>query len=228
MATLDHARGKGALALLRLASPALPIGAYAGSEALEYAVEIGWVHDESSAAAWIGGRLEHGVVGLDLPLLKRHYLAFVGPEGDVQPWAEFLRASRETAELWAQENSLGRSLARLLRDLGVECATPWVDGDLSSYIGQFALAAFSWGMEVEDAGLGYAYAWSEAQVAAAIKLVPLGHTAGQRILGSLLDRIPDCIERGFALSDDEIGASEVGLAIASCRHETQHTRLFRS
>jgi urease accessory protein len=68
----------------------------------------------------------------------------------------------------------------------------------------------------------------EHQVSAAVKLVPLGQTAGQRLLGSLGEQIPAAVTAGMALADDEIGAAAPGLAIASAQHETQYSRLFRS
>tara|TARA_Y100000739_G_scaffold225745_1_gene232139 strand:+ start:53 stop:286 length:234 start_codon:yes stop_codon:yes gene_type:complete len=76
--------------------------------------------------------------------------------------------------------------------------------------------------------LGYVWGWLENQVCAAIKLVPLGQTQGQRVQLSMSEKIPAEIEKALCLSDDDLGASAVSLAIASSLHETQYTRLFRS
>jgi urease accessory protein len=92
----------------------------------------------------------------------------------------------------------------------------------------FAVAAVAWSIPADDACAGYAWAWCEAQVAAAVKLVPLGHTAGQRTLLALGAEIPAVVEIAAACRDDDIGVSLPGLAIASALHETQYTRLFRS
>ena len=70
--------------------------------------------------------------------------------------------------------------------------------------------------------------WAENQVLAAIKLIPLGQTAGQKILSSVIKIIPDQVLTGLSLNDEEIGYTAPGQAIASALHETQYTRLFRS
>jgi urease accessory protein len=70
--------------------------------------------------------------------------------------------------------------------------------------------------------------WAENQVLAAIKLVPLGQTSGQKLLSSAIEIIPDLVLIGLALQDTEIGFTNPGQGIASALHETQYTRLFRS
>lgn len=94
--------------------------------------------------------------------------------------------------------------------------------------GAFAAAAAHWGIASGTACAGYAWAWCESQVTAAIKLVPLGHTAGQRVLLALGDAIEAAVETALDTDDEEIGYGMPGLAIASALHETQYTRLFRS
>jgi len=97
-----------------------------------------------------------------------------------------------------------------------------------TYATAFSLAAFNWQVSRSDCCTGYVWAWCENQVNAAIKLVPLGQTAGQRMVSSLINEIPDLIETGMLLDDDEIGSTAVGLGIASANHESQYSRLFRS
>jgi urease accessory protein len=92
----------------------------------------------------------------------------------------------------------------------------------------FALAAVHWKIGLEDCLLGYAWGWTENQVAAAIKLVPLGQTDGQRVQLKLAERLPATVARAMKVEDDDIGAGAPALAIASACHETQYTRLFRS
>ncbi|MFP6606399.1 MAG: urease accessory UreF family protein [Myxococcota bacterium] len=225
----EPAGALGLLQLLRLASPSLPVGAFTGSEALEYAVLAGWVRDEASALDWIGGRLRRSLPALDVPLLRRFQAAWCsGAEEPLARWSAYLRASRESAELWQQDQALGRALARLLVSLGCSNAEPWIENADANYPCSFALAAHYWNIPPESAAAGYVYAWCENQVAAAVKLVPLGHTTGQRLLGALIPDIPKCVREGFDLGDSEIGSSEPGLAIASALHETQYSRLFRA
>ena len=223
------AKAESLLALLRLVSPALPIGAYAGSEGLEFAVDQDWIGSEADVCDWLGGRLRHGLSRLDIPLLKRFYRAH--SEGDLEAleyWEAFLWASRETAELADQDRSLGRALMRLLTDLGIERAEGLGGAGGPSYASAFALAATVWEIDLETAAHGYLFSWCESQVAAAVKLVPLGQTQGQRVLGELMEAIPAQVLIGLALQDDRIGFSEPGVAIASASHETQYARLFRS
>ena len=123
---------------------------------------------------------------------------------------------------------MGRALARLLVSLGCSRAGPWTEHADASYACSFALAADHWDIPPESAATGYVYAWCENQVTAAVKLVPLGQTAGQRLIGALIRDIPNCVSEGLAREDAEIGSSEPGLGIASALHETQHARLFRS
>lgn len=225
----EPASALGLLQLLRLTSPALPVGAFTGSDGLEYAVEAGWVRDEAGALDWLGGRLRRSLSALEVPLLRRFQEAWRdGADAQLLRWSGYLRASRESAELWEQDSAMGRALARLLVSLGCARAKPWTEHADASYACSFALAADHWEIAPESAAAGYVYAWCENQVAAAVKLVPLGQTAGQRLIGALIQDIPGCVRQGLELEDAEIGSSEPGLAIASALHATQHARLFRS
>jgi urease accessory protein len=212
------------LKLWQLISPALPVGAYSYSQALEYVHFAGVVHDESSATMWLRELLAHGVAKLDLPILERVHRAWAArDELAVRRLSRTLEARRETAELRFEDLAMGSALMQLLTNLG--CVVPERRLPFAS---AFAVAAVNWAIPVDDACAGYAWAWCEAQVAAAVKLVPLGHPAGQRMLIALGLEIPAAVAAAAACRDDEIGASLPGLAIASALHETQYTRLFRS
>ena len=217
------------LRLWQLISPALPVGAYAYSQGLEYAVTEGWVSDEASAQMWIEGVAGHSIVTLDLPLMQRMYRAWQDDdEAQVIYWSRFLAASRESSEILAEDNHLGKSLARLLGGLDVNRAAPWRFKQEVNFPAMFSLAASHWQVELQQALAGYLWAWCENQVAAALKIVPLGQTAGQRLLSALILKIPDWVEQGMAIEEGGIGVLCPGLAIASARHETQYSRLFRS
>lgn len=199
--------------LLQLASPALPVGAYSYSQGLEAAVEAGIVHDEASAQAWIGDVLEWTMSRCEAPLLWRMM------QGEALN-DEFL-ATRETAELRAETLQMGQSLARLIDTLGLG---RMVDEE-PAFPTAFAFAVQKMGIPRSEALIAYLWSWLENQVMAAIKAVPLGQSAGQRILfslgarlGALADEIPNASFSNFA----------PGLAVLSSRHETQYSRLFRS
>jgi len=219
--------GPALLRLLQLASPALPIGAYAYSQGLEHAVHAGWVKDEESAAAWILGLLEDALPCLEVPLLLRLIAAW-NEHADVERWNEFLFASRGSAELRAEDQRLGSALARLLASLDLGEAQPWIANPHVTHATMFALAAARWDIAPSDAAAGFLFSWAENQVGAATRLVPLGQTAAQRILSRATTLIPAAIERAAALADDELGFAAPAHAIASALHETQYSRIFRS
>jgi urease accessory protein len=217
------------LHLWQLISPALPIGAYAYSQGLEYATEAGWINDESSARQWISGVLSNNLSRLDIPVLAKLYKAWQRQDQDtIQHWNAFLLAARESAELKSEDAYLGSSLRQLLIDLELPAAAQWPTDEASSFGNIFALAAVHWHIPLYDASMGYLWAWTENQIAAAVKLVPLGQVSGQRILSHALELIPGLVDEGLSLSEEDIGALAPGLAIASALHETQYTRLFRS
>jgi len=219
----------GRLRLMQLTSPALPIGAFTYSQGLEWAVEAGWVRNSATLADWLGGLMEDGLTQLELPILKRLYQACDAADRDaIADWGQRLYASRESRELRAEEHSRARALLSLLGDLGITRAREWRGELLHCQAAPFALAAHHWQIELEDCLLGYAWGWLENQVAAAVKLVPLGQTDGQRVQLALAERLPAVTASALRIEDGDIGGGAPALAIASACHETQYTRLFRS
>lgn len=222
------------LRLLQLCSPALPIGAFHFSQGLEHAVHAGWVRDEASALQWIAGVAGASLATLDLPLLVRLYDAWSQEAGsDVSRWSAHLIASRETQELRAEDRHLGMALAKLLGEFELSAQRQrMLDGLLSertcAHASAFALAAVHWAIGRSDALTAYAWAWAENQTLAAVKLVPLGQTAGQRILHRVAGQIPQWIDRAVATADEDIAIATVSQSVGSALHETQYSRLFRS
>jgi len=199
--------------LLQLVSPALPVGAYSYSQGLEAAVEAGVVSDAASAERWIGDVLELSVGAMDAPLLWR---MLHGEDLD-----EMLLAGRETAELRAETLQMGRSLFKLLRDVGLSAE----DREEISFPAAYALAARHWAIEPRAALVGYLWSWLENQVMAAVKVVPLGQTAGQRMLLALGGTLQAIADRAATVEPSNFAPA---LAILSSRHEKQYSRLFRS
>ncbi len=217
------------LTALRLASPALPIGAYAYSQGLEQAIEAGSVSGRAAAAAWIAGVLRHAIAHFDLPLLARCWCAWSDrDELEAARLDAWVLAGRESGELQAEERHLGAALMRLLRETTAESDPPLPATTPSSYVAAFALTAVRAGLDLVTTLTSYAYAWLEHQVSAATRLVPLGQTDAQRILMQCLAEIDPMIALAADMAEEVIGTSTPGLAIASALHETQHTRLFRS
>ena len=215
--------------LLQFASPALPIGAFAYSQGLEAAVELGLIHDEASARDWLLGTLESGLARLDLPVLERLYRAFsCNDEVTAERWSEFLLANREAAERREEDRLLGRSLARLLADQGVPGAARFIELECVTHACVFALGAVHHHVPLGAALLGFGFSWAENQTGALSRLVPLGQLAAQRVLSALGAALPGAVERARALADGDLGATLPGVALVSALHETQYTRLFKS
>ncbi|MFZ5483620.1 MAG: urease accessory protein UreF [Pseudomonadota bacterium] len=215
--------------LLHLASPTLPVGAYTYSQGLEWAVESGALRNEAAALAWIGDGLAHGLARFEAVYLAHMLRAW--HDDDLARLTELdseFIASRETAELRAETLQMGHSLARLLADLP-EFAEARLTGFAEpSFPLVWSRAAAHWAILAEDAVAAYLWAWAENQVMAALKAVPLGQTAGQRLLLALGERLPELARHAAAAPIENTHNLLPALAIASSRHETQYTRIFRS
>lgn len=237
MTTAEPGTGRSAAGLLRLlwlASPALPVGGFSYSEGLEAAVDAGLVSDEASAAEWLTDQLHLGLARSDLAVVAQAIPAWRGQHlariGELNQW---VLHTRETHELRLQTEQMGRSLqewARQLGELGTGVFELLQAAGLQppTYPVACACAAANSDASVHDGLVGYAFGWAENMVQAAIKSVPLGQSAGQRMLARLALQIPSAVEQAMALTDDTRQAFTPMLAILCARHETQYSRLFRS
>ncbi|MDZ7853099.1 MAG: urease accessory UreF family protein [Halomonas sp.] len=221
------------LGLMQLVSPALPIGAFAFSQGLESAFELGWVSDEASLGDWLEGVLEDGLTRCELPLLARLMTAWDESDSEsIADWDAWLAACRETAELAAEDARLGAALMRLLGSL--ELLPDSASSEAPSlprgagYVTVFAWTAHARGVTWRQTLLGFAWAWLENQLAVACKALPLGHTSAQRLVERLRPALVAAVDEALMLEDDELGPVLPGLALASALHETQYSRLFRS
>jgi urease accessory protein len=218
--------------LLQLASPALPVGAYSYSQGLEWAIEAGTVKDEAGALRWMGDQLEWNIGRYEAPLLARMMDAWrVGADDTARELDERYLASRETAELRAETLQMGHSLRRLLsdlRELPPEFVGQIAVSPAPTFMHVWSGLAAIWQIAPPDALTAWLWSWAENQTMAALKAVPLGQAAGQRILLELGGRIPAIVERALIATDDDFSNFAPGFAIACARHETQYSRLFRS
>jgi urease accessory protein len=174
----------------------------------------------------------HSLARTDMPLLRRAYqlwqtLPAVSTEDMVRLCQEVL-AYRETSELRAEEQHLGRSLARLLSHLGITEAAPFVSHDDATYLVMFALAAARFGISEPDMLGGFAFAWAENQVSAASRVMRLGQLAAQGVLSQFVGQVPGAVRTALAVAPEEIGYSSPAFFLASAWHEEQYSRLFRS
>lgn len=221
-----------AWALLRLASPQLPIGGYSYSQGLEMAVERLIVTDPPSAARWIGDQLLLNLARFEAPLLLGHCTAAADDDwATLQQLSEQHRASRETRELHLESRQMGYSLQQLLNGL------PELDQPARDFLQQigephlalgWALAARAWQIAPPDALAAWLWSWLENQLAVLMKTLPLGQQAAQRLTSELTPLLQSAQQQATALDPAHIGSAPFGLALASMAHERQYSRLFRS
>jgi urease accessory protein len=217
------------LQLIWLASPALPIGGFSYSEGLEAGIESARIAPDS-IADWLKDQLHISLVRGDLAALCKAVAAI--RRNDVQRAQElnaWVLQTRETHELRLQTEQMGRSLVEWLKVQDPELdATDWLGDQVPTYPIAFALAAARTQANQRDIALAFSFGWAENMVQAAIKTVPLGQTAGQRILQQLAAEIPAAVQAALSLPDGERQAFTPMLAVLSAQHETQYSRLFRS
>ena len=217
--------------LIWLASPALPVGGFSYSEGLEAAIERAGVATESIASDWLEDQLHLTLARGDLAAIAQAIPAWRQAELQrIKQLNDWVLQTRETSELRAQTEQMGRSLVQWLSNHdGTNPQHLQTCAKLPpTYPIAFALAASQTGAGVRDCLLAFVFGWAENMVQAALKAVPLGQSSGQRILARLSRVIPLAVEAAIDLPDGERQAFSPMLAILSSQHETQYSRLFRS
>lgn len=221
--------------LMRLSSPALPVGGFSYSQGLESAVELGIVKNEGDAGLWIEETLHTGMAACDAAVWLVLSRAWRLQDSDtIGQWNQWYYASRETAEARAETTQMGISLINLIDALHWardDERTVLNDMDVPCFptVHAFAVAALDL---PEDAGVtAFLYSWMENQVMAAIKTIPLGQTAGQRLLSALVAQLDLAVctaKDAASCAPPNIQTLAPQYAIVAARHESQFSRLFRS
>jgi urease accessory protein len=229
---------QGLLGLMWLASPALPVGGYSYSEGLEAAIDDGLVHDEASAQRCLLDQLGLSLTRSELPLLAQAHQAWnEAPElaritERITALNDWVLHTRESAETRQQTLQMGRSLALWLRQQHGETdprvALLHALVPAPSWPVAFALAATMAQAPRDQSLLAFAFSWAENMVQAAVKAVPLGQSAGQRLLRALVQALPEAVAHALRTGDEGRRNFAPMLAIRSAQHETQYSRLFRS
>ncbi|AXI59504.1 urease accessory protein UreF [Pseudomonas kribbensis] len=221
-----------AWALLRLASPQLPIGGYSYSQGLEMAVDNGRVDSPESARRWISDQLLLNLARFEAPLLLAHCQAAAD-----ENWDELLRiceshrASRETRELHLESRQMGYSLQQLLNGLPEldQAARDFLDHCTEPHLALcWALAARAWQINPQDALAAWLWSWLENQLAVLMKTLPLGQQAAQRLTSELLPLLQQAQQDATRINPEHLGSAAFGLSLACMAHERQYSRLFRS
>ncbi len=217
------------LGLIWLASPALPVGGFSYSEGLEAAVEWAGITTEESVGEWISEQLHLTLARADLAVVAQAVPAWRAEDRPrIRALNDWVLATRETSELRQQTVQMGRSFVEWLRLHHDDAQQSFADLR-PTYPVAYAFAAARTRAGVTDVLLTFAFGWAENMVAAAVKAVPLGQSAGQRILARLASEIPSAAHAAASITEDaDRQAFSPMLAILSSRHETQYSRLFRS
>jgi urease accessory protein len=220
------------LQLMRLASPSLPVGGFSYSEGIEPAVDSERVTNEATAARWLVDQLHLGLARSELPVVARALAAWRrGDRERVAVLNGWFATTRESSEMRQQAEQMGRSLALWLQHRGatdprllyLEALRPAPTWPIA-----FALAAADTRATPRDVLVAFAAGWAENMTQAALKAVPLGQAAAQRMLAALAAEIPAAADSALRLGASEMQAFTPMLAILSAQHEVQYSRLFRS
>ena len=221
--------------LMTWLSPAFPVGGFSYSHGLEYAVEAGLVNDAATARGWIEGIVLDGAGRADATLFAAAWRAVQSGDSarlvDVAELAEALRGTIETAlESRAQGHAFLDTVTRVwaeprLAEFQRDCAAR----DLApAYPVAVAAVAATAGIGLRAALVAYLQAFAALLVSAAVRLVPLGQTDGQRVTAALEPIVLGAARAAIVRPLDDIGSAAPMVDWTSMSHETQHTRLFRS
>jgi urease accessory protein len=227
---MDTLTNRSFLSILQLASPALPVGAYSYSEGLETLVENATIFNVQTLKYWLEAELNYGSIRLDGAVIIRGLeAAKIGDWEALNRWNVWLSALRDTEELRASSWQMGRSLLQLFGKLEPE-VLPLAQavGYPCNYAIAFGIASAHWQISPQVALLTYLHSWANNLITAGIKLIPLGQTAGQKLLLELQELLDSVMVQILTLQDDDLACCSWGLSLASMQHETQYTRLFRS
>jgi urease accessory protein len=212
-------------------SPAYPVGGYSYSHGLEWVVEAGTVKDAASLGIWIEDLLVHGAVRSDVILLAEAWRALAaGEPAQLDAAAELAAALVPSAE--RRLETLAQGAAFLAATLAA-----WPKPDLQrlaehgrevAYPVAVGACAAAHGLPLAETAQAFAQAFAANLVSAGVRLIPLGQSDGLRVLASLEPLIPRVVATALASTLDDVGGAAIAADIASMRHETQYTRLFRS
>ncbi|MFK8021538.1 MAG: urease accessory protein UreF [Pseudomonadales bacterium] len=216
--------------LMQLCSSNLPVGGYSFSQGMEFAIEDGWLKDESDIRQWIEQTSAATLTHSDLPLIKRQFNCLTANDWAAsRKWNDYTLAIRETRELLLADIAMGGALLRLAKGMSIEVPDYCLESNVKlSFTTVFSCVATNLQLSLEDTSCAYCWTIIENQVLAAAKLLPMGQTAAQLMLFELSKEVQKCVANALAISDENIGLSLPGLAMASAKHETQYSRLYRS
>jgi urease accessory protein len=218
--------------LMAWLSPAYPVGAFSYSSGIEWAVEAGDIKDAATLQAWLGVMLRDGSGFCDAVLFAHaHRAAAAEDDKALRAVAELAAAFAPSKERHLETTAQGNAFVEATR-AAWPCAAldrlkrVW-DGAVG-YPVAVAVAAAGHGVALEPALAAFLQAVAANLVSAGVRLIPLGQTDGQRVLAALEPLVAATAQRAPGVPLDDIGSAAFRADLATARHETQYTRLFRS
>lgn len=226
----DALRQAGLYRLMTWLSPGYPVGAFSYSHGLEYAVEQGSVTDAATLEAWLGDLLRFGS-GRNDAVLFRHAFEAAARPADLAEVAALAVAFSASSERHLETTAQGRAFVEATGDAwpcdALTCLEDCWDGPLA-YPVVVAVAAAGHGLDLSLSLQAYLHGFAENLVSAGVRLIPLGQRAGQRVLAALEVPVSRALEAALETSLEDLGGAALLADLASMKHETQYTRLFRS
>jgi urease accessory protein len=227
---LDDGSARAALYRLMVwLSPSYPVGAFSYSSGIEWAVEAGDICDVATLRDWLAAMLADGMGFCDAVLLAHAWRA-AHANTDLYSIAELAAAFAPTRERHLETTAQGGAFLEATRASWPCAAIERLAqcGCAIAYPVAVGVAAAGHDIAIEQALPAYLQAVLSNWTSAGMRLVPLGQTDGQRILAALEGVVASTAERALGASLDDMGSSVFRADLASARHETQYTRLFRS
>jgi urease accessory protein len=235
MTTASGLAADDAAALYRLMtwlSPAFPVGAFSYSSGIEWAVEAGDIFDAESLRDWLAAMLADGSGFCDGVLLAHvHRAACAGDATQLRSIAELAAAFVPSRERQLETTTQGRAFIEIARSAwGCDGLAPLIDacGGDTVYPVAVGLVSAAHKIPLDATMHAFLHALVSNWISAGARLVPLGQTDSQRLLASLERVVVETGERALRASLDDLGSCTFRADLASLRHETQYTRLFRS
>ena len=212
------------LRLLTWLSPGFPTGGFAYSHGLEWSVEAGDISDEAALRDWVADLLSHGAGRSDVILLRHAHRA--GPDG-LPALCALGVALGFGRERRLESCAQGGAFVRAGTVWGGPRITALADMQVPYPVAVGALAA-DHGIGADLAAAAYSQAFAVSLVSVGVRLIPLGQTAGVRVIRMLEPKIAEVVEQTKDAGLDDLGGACFRSDIAAMRHETQRTRLFRT
>ena len=228
----DTLPGPALYRLITWLSPAYPVGAFSYSGGLEWAVEAGDVRDDDALTGWLAAMIRYGSVSCDAAIFcHAHRAAAGGDDHALAAVAELAAALAGSKERFLETTAQGQAFVQITQ---AAWPHPALDRLMASWHGPLAYpvtvaaACASHGIALVPALSAFLHSVASNLVSAAVRLIPLGQTEGQRVLAALEAAIAQTAQRALETPLDDMGSTTLRADIAGMRHETQYTRLFRS